>query len=107
MIYGYALYEPNGLHFQHSDDRVPRLYSNPEPGPKEKVPWNAREANQLKYTCRELWHDTRGRSLKLNILHFTQTTVTSWCDRLSHEVSEGVGRRKSRTASRGQDQLGS
>jgi len=73
QIYEYALSEPEGLHYRFAGNKAPRLFSKVEASPKENGPPFSLEANQLKYACRQLWHETKGYGLKFNALNFTQT----------------------------------
>jgi hypothetical protein len=60
-IYENALSEPEGLHYQFAKNQVPRLFSELEASPKAKR--YSLEANQLKYVCRQLWHESKGYGL--------------------------------------------
>ncbi|KAF2011861.1 hypothetical protein BU24DRAFT_465454 [Aaosphaeria arxii CBS 175.79] len=57
LIYTYALYSPDGLFYQRYDDYKAIL----SPSLESAVEWN-----QLKYTCRALYHEVAGLELQMN-----------------------------------------
>ncbi|KAF2822817.1 hypothetical protein CC86DRAFT_409595 [Ophiobolus disseminans] len=54
QIFEHALAPPEGLHHRFAENTVSRLYSKLKPSPKGKGLNFTLEANQLKYTCRQL-----------------------------------------------------
>ncbi|ORY15996.1 hypothetical protein BCR34DRAFT_584698 [Clohesyomyces aquaticus] len=76
-IWKFALSEPNGLFYRRvDDDKSFKLYTTPTPSTEdEDLDTDAaanREANQLKYVCRQLYTETAGLGLKLNDLTFSR-----------------------------------
>jgi hypothetical protein len=65
-----VLAEGKGLHHHFADQGVPRLYPRNTSLGKDKRPRSADEANQLKYTCHQLWKETKGYGLRFNTLYF-------------------------------------
>jgi hypothetical protein len=81
MITDYYLYEPNGLDYRYRTNdttfrlhrRQARLTSSRVPCPDSGAssPTPASEVNQLKFVCRQLYDETKGRALRLKGLVFT------------------------------------
>jgi hypothetical protein len=66
-IYEYALMELEGLHYHHVGNELTASPDRKQYTKKKR--WRG-HANQLKFTCRQIWHGTRGLGLKFNTLHF-------------------------------------
>lgn len=71
-IIGFALYESGGLHYRSDLGGIDRLYASLDLVTKKMRHLYEFEANQLKYVCRQLYHETKGRVLELNTLTFTR-----------------------------------
>jgi hypothetical protein len=86
IIYGYVLAEAGGLHYLFPGQGAHRLYSPTTMTPaKRSWPRFAGEANQLKYVCHQLWHETRGYGLKFNPL-----TIRRFEFAHPHEIAQTV-----------------
>ncbi|KAF2649551.1 hypothetical protein K491DRAFT_683736 [Lophiostoma macrostomum CBS 122681] len=73
QIYDFALYEPDGLHYQYQlHDESFKLYRS---SCKREDVAKHTEANQLKYVCRQLYAETAGYGLGLNSLKFTRISL--------------------------------
>ena len=72
LIMDYAICELVGLHYQSDLGGIDRLYPNLDLITKVMRHPHAFEASQVKYVCRQLHHETKGRVLELNTLTFTR-----------------------------------
>jgi hypothetical protein len=59
-IYEYALMELEGLHYHHVGNELTASPDRKQYTKKKR--WRG-HANQLKFTCRQIWHETRGLGL--------------------------------------------
>jgi hypothetical protein len=66
-IYEYALTEPEGLHYHHVGNELTASPDRKQYTQRNK--WRG-HANQLKFTCHQIYNETRGRGLQFNTLHF-------------------------------------
>lgn len=64
IVYDYALTEDNGLILKKRDLAPSDL--SPPSFVALRHDYFRKEANQLKYVCRQLYHETKGRELRLN-----------------------------------------
>jgi hypothetical protein len=71
-IYGLTLKEPDGLYYRFAKYGPPRLCTKALPSRTESGLSHIYEANQLKYVCRQLYHETNGFGMKFNNLTSTR-----------------------------------
>jgi hypothetical protein len=66
IIYAYSLHEPAGIRYSMKDGR--KLLVRGQGGGAESAP--DPEANQIKFTCRQLRQETRGLGIRYSDLYF-------------------------------------